>query len=421
MDGYLKLVTVEEALTLLNKRWRGPNLQSERVCILDALGMAISSGITAEQPVPAFDRATMDGYAVRAQDTHGASEGLPALFRAVGQVLMGEAPRAPLGAGEAMQIATGGMLPAGADAVVMIEHTESMDEETLLVMKPVAVGENVLARGEDIQERQDVFAAGRRLSPADLGVLASLGRDHVEVWRKPRVGIISTGDELVAPGQPLAPGQIYDINAHSLAALCREMGVEARQYGIVGDDFLLLHRTLERAREENEVVILSGGTSVGARDLTVRVIEDGGRPGVLAHGLNIKPGKPTIIALLDDRPIFGLSGNPVTAALTFQLLVEPTLLRWPGVSVPHRAQIRGRLGRNVPSSSGMVTYVRANLTGDGQQVIVNPLLGKSGQMTTLALAEGYFCIPATREGMAAGEEVEVTLLRSPQPAAHSPQ
>ncbi len=412
MEGYLKLITVEEALAVLERRWSKPKPESVRVPLLDGLGAALSVRVTADQPIPPFDRATMDGYAVRAQDTHGASEGLPALFRVVGQILMGEAPRTALGPGEAMQIATGGMLPVGADAVVMIEHTESMDEETLLVMKPVAVGENVLARGEDISEGQCVFAAGRRLSPADLGVLASLGYDHVQVWRKPRVGIISTGDELATPGQPLGPGQIYDINAHSLAALCREMGIAAKQYGIIGDDFLLLHRTLERARQENDVVILSGGTSVGARDLTVRVIDESGGPGVLVHGLNIKPGKPTIIALLDDKPIFGLSGNPVTAALTFQLLVEPTLLHWPGVVAPQRGQVHGRLSRNVPSSTGLVTYVRANLARQGQELVVNPLLGKSGQMTTLALADGYFCIPVGREGMAAGEEVEVTLLRS---------
>ncbi|MGE5653505.1 MAG: gephyrin-like molybdotransferase Glp, partial [Bacillota bacterium] len=343
--------------------------------------------------------------------THGASEGLPALFRVVGQVYMGEAPRTPLGPGEAMQIATGGMLPVGSDAVVMIEHTESMDEETLLVMRPVASGENVLARGEDIREGESVLRAGRRLSPADLGVLASLGQAEVDVWRKPTVGIISTGDELVAPGQAIGPGQIYDINANSLAGLCREMGIESRQYGIIGDDFLLLHQTLARARRENDLVLLSGGTSVGARDLTVRVIEESGGPGVLVHGLNIKPGKPTIIALLDDKPVFGLSGNPVTAALTFQLLVEPTLLRWPGVCAPYRGTVRGRLTRNVTSASGMVSYIRVNLTHDGDKIAVSPVLGKSGLMTTLALAEGYFCIPATREGMAAGEEVEVTLLR----------
>lgn len=412
MEGYLKLITVEEALALFNQSWSGPELKSQRVPLLDALGAALSTAVMADQPVPPFDRATMDGYAVRAHDTYGASEGLPALFCVVGQVLMGEAPSMALGTGEAMQIATGGMLPEGANAVVMIEHTESVDGETLLVMKPVANGENVLARGEDIRAGENLFAPGRVLSPADLGVLASLGHDHVDVWRKPRVGIISTGDELVAPGQPLGPGQIYDINAHSIAALCRTLGVEAKQYGIIGDDFLLLYRTLERARQENDLVILSGGTSVGARDLTVRVIDESGGPGVLVHGLNIKPGKPTIIALLGDKPIFGLSGNPVTAALTFQLLVEPTLARWPGVAVPRRAKVRGRLGRNVPSATGLVTYIRANLICQGEELIVNPLLGKSGQMTTLALAEGYFCIPVGREGMAAGEEVEVTLLRS---------
>lgn len=412
MEGFLKLVTVEEALAVLDRQWSGPCPQSERVSLSEAVGAALSIGVTADQPVPPFDRATMDGFAVRAQDSYGASEGLPALFRVIGQVLMGEAPCGALGPGEAMQIATGGMLPAGADAVVMVEQTESMDEETLLVMKPVAVGENVLCRGEDIYEGQPLFDQGRRLSPADLGVLASLGRAIVDVWRKPRVGIISTGDELIAPGQEIAPGQIYDINAHSLAGLCREMGLEAKQYGIIGDDFLLLHQTLERARTETDLVILSGGTSVGARDLTVRVINESGAPGVFVHGINIKPGKPTIVALLGDTPIFGLSGNPVTAALTFQLLVEPMLARWPGVAAPYRQNVRGRLNRNVASATGLVTYVRANLTRQNGSVVVSPVLGKSGQMTTLALADGYFCIPATREGMAAGEEVEVTLLRS---------
>ncbi|MDA8097321.1 MAG: molybdopterin molybdotransferase MoeA [Clostridia bacterium] len=396
-----RALTIEQALEILRAhiRWAP---QSEEAGLVEALGRVLERDVTAPEDVPGFDRSTMDGFAVRAQDTFGATEGLPAYLDIIGEVLMGSAPGGSVSVGQAYRIATGGMLPAGTDAVVMVEYTEQLDEHTIGVTRPVAPGDNTVRRGDDITRGALLLTAGRRLRAQDVGLLAAAGVSRVSVVRPPRVGVITTGDEVVPVDAALAPGQVRDVNSYTNGALVEVNGGVARRYGVVGDDFELLSDTVRLALTENNAVVISGGSSVGKRDFTADVINNMGKPGVLFHGLAVRPGKPTIGAVVDGKPLIGLPGHPVSAMVVFELIVKPLIN--PTAS---KLSLRARITRSLSSPPGKEDYVRVALSYVDGVLTAEPILGKSSLIVTMVRADGLARIPLESQGVSAGEEVEV--------------
>lgn len=401
-----QVITVGEAKAILERQW--PQVTSELIGLEHALGRVLSQPVTSSLDVPPFTRSTVDGYAVRAADTFGASPSLPAYLSLHGQVRMGQKPAGELPPGGAQALPTGGMLPPGADAAVMVENTEEVDAQTVAVLKPVAPGENLLARGEDVKAGQTVFAAGHRLRPQDLALLAACGVEKVAVRSSLRVGVVSTGDELVGPGTALKDGQIYDSNSYALLGLTAADGAQPRLYGPVRDDPSSLKETLARALADNDLVVLSGGSSVGVHDLTRSAIEQlGGK--LLFHGVAIGPGKPTLAAELAGRLLVGLPGHPASAVIVYLVLLSPLVIRGTHAGEPYRV-ISARLTRSVASRSGREDYLLVHLFTEGDETYAEPLLGKSGLLHPLVRAHGLAVIPLEEEGKAAGEAVQVMLL-----------
>ncbi|MBE0465870.1 MAG: molybdopterin molybdotransferase MoeA [Candidatus Desulforudis sp.] len=393
--------TIADALSILRDHVR-LETPGERLGLREALHRTLDGDVFAPEDVPAFDRSTMDGFAVRARDTFGASEGLPAYLNVAGEVLMGEAPRGRLEVGHAFRIATGGMLPEGADAVVMVEYTEELDAQTIGVTRPVAPGENTIRCGDDLAGGTLLLPGGHRLRSQDVGLLAAAGVDTVPVRRPLRVGVITTGDEVVPVEETPGPGQVRDVNSYTLGGQVCECGAEPVIYGIVRDDFESLIAVVRRALDETEAVMISGGSSVGRRDVTVDVLAGLGEPGVLFHGLAVRPGKPTIGAAIGEKLILGLPGHPVSAMVVFSLLARPLLD--PGY---RRFPIRARITRSLSSQAGKEDYVRVRLSRDGERLVAEPIPGKSGLIATMVRADGLARIPLESQGVAAGEEVEV--------------
>lgn len=382
----------------------------ERLAVVDALGRVTARRVISPEPLPAFPRSSVDGYAVRAADTFGASESLPAYLIVKGELPMGKVPPFDLQPGEAALIHTGGMLPAGSNAVVMLEYTQPSRENEIEVLRAVAEGENVLKPGEDIQQGEEVISAGVRLRPAEIGGLMALGILEIEVLRKPRVGILSTGDEVVPPEATVQPGQVRDINSYSLSALVEQAGGIAKRYGIYPDRAEALEAGLKEALDECDAVIITAGSSASTRDLTAEVINRMGKPGVLVHGLNIRPGKPTILAVCDGKPVIGLPGNPVSALVIAYLFMQPTLNRLCGVSGLIRPGVRARLTVNLPSQAGREDYYPARLIQKEGQWLADPIFYKSNLIFSLSRADGLVHIPEDATGLGAGEEAEVYLL-----------
>lgn len=386
-----------------------PVVHAEQVNVADALGRVLAAPLLSPQDLPEFSRSTMDGYAVIAADTYGATPGLPALLAVVGEAAMGEAATQAIHLGEAILVHTGGMMPPGADAVVMVENTQRAGSGHIEVMAPVSEGQNVLQIGEDIGRGALVLAAGRKLRAQDIGGLVALGIISVAVAMRPRVGIISTGDEVVPPDQPVTPGQVRDINSYTLAALTQIAGGEPVLYGIVPDQRAALEQAAERAFAECDIVVFSAGSSVSYRDLTADVINGLGAPGVLVHGVSIKPGKPSILAVCNGKPVFGLPGNPVSAMVIFEQFVTPTIAALLGAAVGAPQQVRARLARNVASDSGREDYIQIRLELRDGEMWAIPVFGKSNLIYTLVNAEGAIKIELDSNGIRAGDWVTVTL------------
>lgn len=425
---YRDVVSPAEAGRLVRAalaRSAGPARPSEAVPLASAAGRVLAAAVVAAEDVPGFKRSTVDGYAVRAPDTFGAGEGAPVLLTVVGRVAMGRAADLRLGPGQTAAVPTGGMLPEPADAVVMVEHTVPAGEDLVEVLRPVAPGENVVRPGEDVARGTEVLPAGRRLGPADLGVLAALGVTEVACHPRPKVAVIPTGDEIVPAGTSrLAPGQVRDITSAAVAAHVTGDGGEPTVFDVVPDNPELLERTLEAAVDRFDLVLALGGSSVGARDNTAAAIDKLGPPGVLFHGLALKPGKPTIFGLAGGRgvPVFGLPGHPVSALVVYRLLVRPALRRLGGELAPGwrtaaeeqgtalEAFLPARLTTAVSSDQGRDEYLCVRLVWSDGRLWAEPVHGKSGLITMLARADGLVRIPAGRRGLDAGENVEVVLL-----------
>ena len=354
----------------------------------------------------------MDGFAVRAVDTHGASASLPAYLTLVGEVPMGALATAGVGQGEAMTVHTSNMIPPNADAVVMMEHTRnSSGPDELEIYQPVAEGENVIQIGEDVRRGQRLLASGHRLRPQDIGGLAALGITEVEVARPPRVAILSQGDEVVPPDATPGPGQVRDVNSWTLAALTRRAGGEpVLDWPILADDVDAMEATAREALEATDVVVFSAGSSVSIRDVTATVIERLGEPGILAHGLSVKPGKPTVVAVCGGKPVLGLPGNPVSAMVVFQLVVAPTIRRLLGASAPSPLIRHAVLSRNLASAPGREDYVPVRIEEREGQAWACPVFGKSNLIYTLVRADGLVIVPLDDNGLSEGDPVDVQLL-----------
>lgn len=397
---------------------------TETIPVARALGRVLASDLAAAVDLPHFHRANMDGYAVRAPDTFGASASIPAYLKLAGTIEMGTHAKRPLGKGEAMRIATGGMLPPGSDAVVMIEYTDevgsgatgggSIGQATVEVHRSVAPWENVLRVGEDIARGEQIFAHGRRLRARDLGALTGVGITRVPVFRRPRAALISTGDEIVAPDATPRPGQVRNINAYSLIAMATEAGALVTDLGVIHDRRDALAKALTRALARHDVVLISGGSSVGAKDITLDVIGSFKRSEIIFHGISVAPGKPTILARAVDKPVLGLPGHPQSALVIFDIFGAPLLRVLGGedpatVFTPLRT-VRAQLTQNVASQPGREDYVRVTIAARDGRHLATPLAGKSGAIFNLVKADGLVRIAANAEGLEAGTEVEVMLL-----------
>lgn len=410
MVQLFQVVTVSEAWSRLWPYIEQNKCETSKIPLVDALGRVIAADVFSPVAVPGFARSTIDGYAVKAKDTFGASESLPALITVTGEILMGKEAAQTMAPGEGLKISTGGMLPPGSDAAVMIEYTEELDSTTVTVLRPVAPGENVIQAGEDVQPGQLVLPKGWQLRPQDVGVLAGIGITELEVFNRPRVGIISTGDEIISPGLVPQPGQVRDINSYTLYGLVQECGGIGKLYPIIPDCFDQLRQQVEEALAENDLLIISGGSSVGTRDATARVMDALGDPGVLIHGVSVRPGKPTVLGMVGQKPIIGLPGHPVSAMVIFDLFIKPILRHYQGVRRGSpEAVVRARLSSNVASGPGREDFVRVLLEDRMGKLWAVPVLGKAGLITTMVKADGIFRIPLDKEGVMEGEYVNVRL------------
>ena len=411
MPEFFNVLPPQRALQALLDVMPPPGLDYDELAVDKALGRITAKDLCAAEDLPAFPRSTMDGYSLRAADTFGASEGLPAYFTVAGEVPMGRPSRVSLSTGEAAGAYTGGMLAHDADAVVMVEHTQQVDVDTIEVMRPVAPGENVVQPGEDVRRGETILPRGHLLRPQDLGGLTALGITRVKVTRRPRVAILSMGDEVVAPDATPAPGQIRDVNSYTLAAQVSLAGGEPISLGIVGDEYEEQLAAAREGLEHADALVLSAGSSVSVRDLTADIINALGEPGVLVHGLSIRPGKPAIVGLVEGKPAFGLPGNPVSAMIVFDLVVRPALYHLAGcVRRPEPAATQAALTHDIASAPGREDYVPVRLTRNGNgELNAEPVFGKSNLIFTLIRADGLVQVSLDKAGLYAGETVSVRL------------
>ena len=413
MLGREEVITVEAAFERISKNFSPKPLPETEIKIEESYNRILSRDIFSPEDLPNFARSTVDGFAVSSSDTFGASEGMPAYLNVRYEILMGEMPNFALRKGEAAKIATGGMLPEGADAVVMLEHTQEIDGGMIEVIKPVAPGENVVQVGEDVKKEGIVLKKGYKLRPQDVGVLAGLGITEVSVYEKPKVSIVSTGDEIIPPDRPLKPGQVRDINSYNLAGLLLDAGAIPLNKGIFKDEYDIISDVIKTSLRDSDMILISGGSSVGAKDVAARIINDLGKPGVLFHGVSLKPGKPLIGGIVENIPIFGLPGHPAAVLICFEIFVRPVLSLLSGLSKERfgggRRTIRARIAKNISSSPGREEHIGVFLEEKGGELWAVPLLGKSSLITTLIKADGTAVIPLRKLGVQEGEIVEVRL------------
>lgn len=400
------VVSIKEAKDLIEKNFNVKPIKEE-VELLNSMDRVIYEDIISQINVPNFRRSTVDGYAVNSKDVAGASESMPAMMNYKGEVLMGKIPEVNMDfPGDCVYVPTGGMIPEGADSVVMVEYTERVNEDTVLINKPTAYGEKVVEIGEDIAKEEVIIKKGKRLRPYEIGVLSSLGITKVPVCRKPKVAIISTGDEIVDPNKEPKLGQVRDINSYILQASIIEDGGIPINYGIIRDDFNLLKNTVEKAIEDTDIVLISGGSSVGKKDVTIDVINSLGDPGVFVHGIAIKPGKPTIIGKAKDKIVFGLPGHPLSAAIVYKIIVKHYIDKIAGAK-EDVFPIICKFNINYHSAKGREEYLPVTLNWEGDEIIASPVFSKSGLISGFSKAYGFIKIDKNLEGIKKDEKVFV--------------
>ncbi|MGE5629898.1 MAG: gephyrin-like molybdotransferase Glp [Caulobacteraceae bacterium] len=381
----------------------------EDVDIVKALGRVAFEEVFSKVDIPDFNRSTVDGYAVVSKDTFGASESLPVFLEVIGKVEMGMATPLKISSGKCAYVPTGGMIPEGADGMIMIEYVESIDEGSIAAYSAVAPGENIILKGDDVRNGQSIIKKGRIIKPQDIGVLCAAGLKSIKVAKPPRVAVISTGDEIVDPFGETGLGQVRDINTYTLSALAEELGGKVTKKAVIKDDFELLKKAIEEAAYGNDIVVVSGGSSVGAKDNTEKVIDSFGAPGVFVHGVAVKPGKPTILGRVGNAAVFGLPGHPVSAVIIFRIFVEYMIDRLLG-KTREAIQIQAVSSANIHSSPGKETYqmVEIEEEKDGSYT-AKPIYAKSAAISQLSKAQGFIRIPVNTEGIQKGETVKVEL------------
>ncbi|NIR87947.1 molybdopterin molybdenumtransferase MoeA [Candidatus Bathyarchaeota archaeon] len=409
---FRKLVSLDEAKKIIEQSFSPKPVGVERVPLPEAHNRVLAEDVVAPINVPPFSRSTVDGYAVRAADTFGAEEDRPVALELGGSIRVGETPSVIVKRGVAAEIATGAPLPRGADAIVMLEYVVQKGN-TVLMHRAVSRGENVMEAGSDIHEGAVALKKGQTLSSREVGVLAALGLTQVNVYKKPRVAVISTGAEIVEPGKPLTPGKIYDINAHALSAAVTECGGEPISLGIVPDESSRLKTTLREALDSADVVVTSGGVSVGPTDVLPQVLNALGEPGVIVCGIAVKPGKPTTIAIVNGKPVFSLPGHPTSSLLMFHLLVRPLILSMAGRREETPVTVKAVASAKMFPARGRRTFVMVSLTLEKSGgLLASPVaLGLSGAITTLAEADGFVEVEESRQFIKAGDEITVRLFK----------
>jgi len=407
---FKKLVSLEEAKQTLSRHFSPKPVGTETVELSNALNRVLAKDIIAPISVPPFSRATVDGYAVKAEDTFGAEEDKPISLTLCGRVNVGEQPKIRVKRGTTVEIATGAPLPEGADAVIMQEHT-NRKENLVLVYNSVTKNENVLKAGADIQKGETILKNGQILGPSQIGVLAALGFKKIQVYKQPKVAIVSTGAEITEPGKPLSPGKIYDVNAYTLSAAVQECGGKPKIMGIIPDEPTLIENCLRSALKFADIVITSGGVSVGSKDFVPKTLSMFDKPGIIVCGIAVKPGKPTTIAIIKSKPVFSLPGHPTSSLIMFHLLVRPIIMRMTGRLEERAFFTKATAATKMFSAKGRRTFVMVNIIQDKSgKLFAKPVpSSESGAITTIAKADGFIEIPETQQFIDAGENVLVHL------------
>jgi len=408
---FRKLLTFEEAKAAISQQLKPKPLGVEEMPLLEAHNRVLAADAISTLDIPPFSRSTVDGFAVKAEDTFGAEENQPVKLNVCGTVNIGELPKIAIAKGEAAEIVTGAPVPDGADAVVMVEDTERQGD-VLQLYSSVTKGENVMRKGSDIRSGEAVLQAGAVLGSREIGVLAALGWAKAKVWRVPVVAVLSTGAEVTEPGMALPAGKIYDINAYSLCAAVLESGGKPVYRGVVPDETAVLRKTLQEALALADLAVTSGGVSVGPKDIIPQTVDSLGEPGVFVSGVAVKPGKPVTVALIGDKPVFSFPGHPASALLMFHLLAKPVIQAMAGRAVKRMASVKAVAGSRMFSAKGRRTFVMVRLRSEGATLVAEPVeTGASGAITTLARADGFVSIAENAQFVDAGEEVAVTLLK----------
>jgi len=407
---FRKLLSFDEAKQLLRQTFSAKPVGVEQVSISKAHDRVLAQDVVAPMNIPPFNRSTVDGYAVKAVDTFGASEDKPVSLKFCGYVAIGESPSVVVEKGSTAEIVTGAPLPDGADSVVMVEYT-TRQADNVSISRAVSCGENLMAAGSDICKNETVLKKGRFLGSREIGVLAAMGLTKVTVYKRPKVAVLSTGAEVVAPGEPLPPGKIYDINAHTLSAAVLESGGEPINLGIIPDKKDKLTKALKNALSSADAVITSGGVSVGPKDFTPQVVDSLGKPGVIISGVAVKPGKPITIAVVDGKPVFSLPGNPTSSLFMFNVFVRPILVKLAGRPEEELPKVKAVVAKKMFPARGRRTFVMVNLTYDkAGTLLVSPVpTGLSGAITTLAKADGFVEISEKQQFIDARTEIDVYL------------
>jgi molybdenum cofactor synthesis domain-containing protein len=412
--GFTEQTPVEEALRTYFKKVRIEVLASETIHIIEALNRVLAEDITSDVDVPHYNRSAVDGYAVRSQDTFGASPTNPIVVDVLGTLEVGQIPDIVVGELEAVKVATGAPIPKGADAVVMLEYTEAVGRNKIEIYRPVTPWQNISRKGEDVKRGEKILSRGTVLQPQDVAILAAVGKVHVKVVRKPKVAILSTGNELVEPKCEIDVGKTIDSNRYFLFVAIKDVGGEPLDLGIVKDDIAEIKTKLSDGLAAADLVLVSGGTSVGEKDFLPGIVNSLGKPGIIVHGVAMRPGKPTALAAVNGKPIILLPGYPVATMMAFNTFVKPLISKLLGISAgkPHGYVIKARIMRRVPSTPGVRDFVRVIVRKVDDGYVAEPIRTHgSGIISSMVKANGLVIIPEGKEGIEEGEEVEVTLLR----------
>jgi len=403
----LKVKTIDEMKNIIKETFKALTLEKETIDLSAGLGRVLSADIVSTMDVPHFDRSVVDGYAVKLTDVQGAGSAIPGFLRIVGEVQMGKETTESLNQGETLYVPTGGMVPAGTEAMIMIEYTEKLGEKDLAIYTNAGANENMMRIGDDIRNGELVFSRGHLLRPQDIGVLSALGYLQVEVYKRPRLSIISTGDEIIRPGETPKPGEVIDINTPALAAVAKRLGADVISTAYARDDQEEIRKAVELGIKNGDMVILSGGSSMGEKDYTVQVIDGLGE--VLLHGLAVKPGKPTILGSVLQKPVIGLPGQPAAAIMVLMIVLQEFMKRYYDQDSFNNQTIQGVLMENIHASPGRRTFQTVAIKKTEKDIEIRPTHGKSGMITLLSYSDGYIEITENEEGKNAGDRVEVTL------------